>query len=190
MFFSKKSLTKFLLVISLVLAGNEVGAEQSFSHSLLQINTLERASRLALFQQTDNQQFNTRTEALSAVKDRALIPNSQQFVIQWENGNDTSRAGGSNYVLEKTRQASWGNYYLYKVGTKYFVVAEHINDPDAPFPTGWSKPCKHFHVGTAPDAKQSEFSTSSNSNAAATAYFKSTDYVQVKSPHHLFYKNN
>jgi hypothetical protein len=54
--------------------------------------------------------------------------------------------------------ASWGNYYLYKLPSKYVIIAEHTNDSNAPFPTGFTKPCKHFHAGTTPDAINASFS--------------------------------
>jgi HNH/Endo VII superfamily nuclease toxins len=142
-------------------------------------------NQLAMLQ-TDNRSFNIRAEALNAVRDRGGIPNTQQFITQWQNGKDTSRAGQSNYVLEKVRQSSWGNYYLYKVGSKYLVVAEHIDDPNAPCPTGFTKPCKHFHVGN--NNKNPSFSQSPSPDTAAADYFKSVDYDQIGGAHHYFYK--
>jgi HNH/Endo VII superfamily nuclease toxins len=118
-----------------------------------------------------------------------LVPISQSFISQWANGNDTSKAGSSNYVLKRIRQASWGNYYLYKVGTKYFVIAEHINDPDAPCPKDWAKPCKHFHVGIA-EKNNTSFLQSKTPDATAIEFFKSKDYDQVGTNHHYFYKGN
>jgi hypothetical protein len=185
MSFPTKTITKTFLVASLVLTGNTVNAlQQPIAKSIFVTN----APKISLLQ-TDNKPFETRIDALNAVKDRGSIPRSLQFVSQWENGNDTSRAASTgNYVLEKTRQASWGNYYLYKVGSGYFVVAEHINDPAAPCPVGWTKPCKHFHVGNAPSSAATSFAQSKTPDAAAVSYFKSTDYVQVGGAHHYFYK--
>jgi hypothetical protein len=192
MLFSNKSLINILLASSLVLGGTTtklgsdtaIALQNSSSSSQSNSNHL----KVSLFQ-TDNKAFTTRIEALNAVKDRGLVPTSQSFISQWENGNDTSKARSSNYVLEKTRQASWGNYYVYKVGTKYFVVAEHINDPDAPCPKDWTKPCKHFHVGTA-EKNNTSFLQSKIPDAAAIEFFKSKDYDQVGTSHHYFYKSN
>lgn len=196
MSFSNKSLIKIFLVSSLVFGGitsrlvfrgTTASAFQNFPSSS-QSNVSTNSLKLSLFQ-TENKDFATRIEALNAVKDRGLVPRTQSFISQWENGNDTSRAGSSNYVLEKTRQASWGNYYVYKVGSQYFVIAEHTKDPDAPCPAGWTKPCKHFHVGTAGTAATS-FTQSKTPDTAAIEFFKSKDYVQVGANHHYFYKGN
>lgn len=197
MSFSNKSLIKLLLASSLVFGGitTKLVFGSATASTLQNLPSSSRSNaatdslKLSLFQ-TENKSYATRIEALNAVKDRFPVPTSQSFISQWENGNDTSRAGSSNYVLEKTRQASWGNYYVYKVGTQYFVVAEHINDPEAPCPTGWTKPCKHFHLGTAPAAAATSFLQSKTPDVAAIGFFKTTDYVQVNGAHHYFYKGN
>lgn len=190
MSFSNKALTKVFLAFSLVIAGNAASALPNSSLRILpQSNIVNGPSRLSLLQ-VENKSFNTRLEALNAVKDRGAIPRSQQFITQWEKGSDTSRAGNNNYVLEKTRQAAWGNYYLYKIGSRYFVVAEHINDPNAPCPTGWTKPCKHFHVGTTTADNHTKFSQSTTPDNAAISFFKSQDYDQIQPDHHFFYKAN
>jgi hypothetical protein len=145
---------------------------------------------------TTNQYFNTRTEALNAIKTRGFIPTSQQFISQWQSGDGN---GSNNYVSDKNRQSAWGNYYLYKVTTQkvpyeYIVVAEHTNDPESPCKEGWPKPCKHFHVGVAPPSQSAAFISSKTPDAAAIGFFKSTDketdYDQIGLKHHYFYKGN
>lgn len=194
MLLSNKSLIKIFLASALVLGGTVTKLESSTASALQNLSFLPQSNvaaaplKISLFQ-TDNKEFATRIEALNSVKDRGLVPISQSFISQWANGNDTSKAGSSNYVLEKTRQASWGNYYVYKVGTQYFVIAEHVNDPNAPCPKGWTKPCKHFHIGTA-GADASSILQSKTPDTAAIEYFKKTDYTQTKGEHHYFYKGN
>jgi hypothetical protein len=185
---SQRLLSRLFLATSLVLIGNTASA---FRYSTLPVPVSQPViSNTLSFLQTENRSYDTRIDALNAIKDRGSVPRSQQFVTQWQRGNDTSRSGSTNYVLDRTRQSSWGNYYLYKVASKYVVIAEHTSDPDAPCPTGFTKPCKHFHAGTAPDATNASFSQSSNADAAATSYFKSNDYVQIGAAHHYFYKGN
>jgi HNH/Endo VII superfamily nuclease toxins len=109
------------------------------------------------------------------------IPNSRSF---WRKA-----AACCSAIVNKDRPAFWGNYFVYKVSNQYFVVAEHISDPNAPCPTGWSKPCKHFHIGTAGTASSS-FATSKTPDAAAIEFFRTSDYTQIQPDHHFFYKNN
>jgi HNH/Endo VII superfamily nuclease toxins len=192
MFVLKKSLTRVLLVSSLIFTANVFQSISSLSQPVDSDKT--RASILS----TTNQYFNTRVEALNAIKTRGFIPASQQFISQWQSGGDSSKVS-NNYVLDKNRQSSWGNYYLYKVTTQkvpyeYIVIAEHINDPDAPCTSDWPRPCKHFHVGVAPPIKSSAFNSSKTPDVDAITFFKSTDketdYDQIGSKHHYFYKGN
>lgn len=182
---SKLNITHGCLAASFAFAGinlSPLHATQAPSTSIS-----ATTNRLTVLQ-TDNQSFSTRAEAFNSIRGRGKIPTTQQPITQWQNGNDTSRAGQSNYVLEKVRQSSWGNYYLYKVNSQYLVVAEHINDPDAPCPIGFTKPCKHFHVGTASTTNNTSFNQALSPDAAAATHFKSTDYIQVGIAHHYFYK--
>lgn len=192
MFVLKKSVARIFLAGSLIFASSIFQPPSSFSQSVGSDEI--RKSILS----TTNQYFNTRVEALNAIKTRGFIPTSQQFISQWQSGGDSSKVS-NNYVLDKARQSSWGNYYLYKVTTQkvpyeYIVIAEHVNDPDAPCTKDWPKPCKHFHVGVAPPTKASAFTSSKTPDVDAIAFFKSTDketdYDQIGSKHHYFYKGN
>jgi hypothetical protein len=198
MTFINRSLIE-MLTLSSILIGSSVAqpafgiiTSRSFNNLLYSVDsTVSIGSQKLSLLQSDNKEFNTREEAFNAIKDRGRIPRSQANILisQWSKGNETAKAGSGGYIVNKDRPASWGNYFVYKVSNQYFVVAEHTSDPNAPCPTGWSKPCKHFHIGTAGTASSS-FTTSKTPDAAAIEFFRSSDYTQIQPDHHFFYKNN
>lgn len=192
MFIFKRSFVRFFLAGLLISSSTVLQSSSSFSQSVGSDEI--RKSILS----TTNQYFNTRVEALNAIKTRGFIPTSQQFISQWQVGNEVAKQS-NNYIINKARQSSWGSYYLYKVTTQkvpyeYIVIAEHVNDPDAPCTSDWPKPCKHFHVGVAPPTSASAFASSKTPDVDAITFFKSqdkaTDYDQIGAKHHYFYKGN
>jgi hypothetical protein len=101
----KKSITRILFAGSLILTANVFQSLSSWSQPVDSDKT--RASILS----TTNQYFSTRVEALNSIKTRGFIPTSQQFISQWQSGGDSSKVS-NNYVLDKSRQSSWGELLL------------------------------------------------------------------------------
>jgi HNH/Endo VII superfamily nuclease toxins len=133
------------------------------SSLLLQFDSTSNATplraKLALFQSQDNEAvncdevFSNRTLAFNAAKTRAKIPLSQNFVDQWNVGNDIKRQGVSNnYLYIKTDYpdtpkgiesrdsalGAMGMYHKYETAQGPRVVVDHTSDP---------KNKKHFHAG-------------------------------------------
>jgi HNH/Endo VII superfamily nuclease toxins len=179
----------FLLISSFSLSQSLLNTAKAASSSeIVRVEAVKAPDRRIAV--ADNRTFSTRLESLNAIKDRGGIPRSQQFVAQWEVGIDTSRASQTNYVLDNVRnpnKSTWGKYYLYRVASKYLVVADHTDDPNSPCPSGWSLPCRHFHVGGSNNSN-AVFLQSSDPDAAATSYFKTQKYDQINGDHHYFYK--
>ncbi|MEU9995483.1 putative T7SS-secreted protein [Streptomyces sp. NPDC050848] len=110
--------------------------------------------------------FETRSEAFNAARERAGIPNSQQPTKQWEVGDDESKQKRySNYVYS-TNQGSHGRYYQYETPEGTRVIAEHTNDPRAPYP--------HFHAGRPPEG-------------TFNVDMMGKRYVQIGENHHFYY---
>ncbi|MEU4351094.1 HNH/endonuclease VII fold putative polymorphic toxin [Streptomyces sp. NPDC023838] len=113
-----------------------------------------------------NINFNNRTEAFNAAKNRAGVPRSQRPTRQWTVGGDpTQQYRVSNYVYD-TNPGSHGIYYQYETPQGTRVVVNHTNDPNAPNP--------HFHAG---QPKEGSFDVD----------MRGQRYQQVGDKHHYYY---
>ncbi|MGQ0778305.1 MAG: DUF6531 domain-containing protein, partial [Pseudonocardiales bacterium] len=127
-------------------------------------NPITSLDPLGLMSCRDNRDFNNRTEAFNAARDRAGIPRSQQPSKQWTVGDDPSQQYRSNYVYDSSPGAH-GRYYQYETPNGPRVIAEHTSDPNAKSP--------HFHAGQPKDP--------------AVRDMQGERYQQVGGKHHYYY---
>ncbi|MEV3859502.1 DUF6531 domain-containing protein [Streptomyces sp. NPDC050095] len=123
-----------------------------------------------------NPEFDTRREAFNAARDMAGIPNSSQPTHQWTIGGDPTQAGRANYVYrpydpnadpDRDPRAGWGRYYQYDTPDGTRVIAEHTDDPRAPYP--------HFHAGKPPEGSPRDIN------------MQGKTYKQIQPKHHFYY---
>jgi len=113
--------------------------------------------------------FDTRTEALSAAKDRAGIPRSQQPRRQFVVGGDYNRRGFANYKFSRD-PGSWGRYYEYDTPQGTRVIVDHTDDPNASLP--------HVHAGMPKSGKYFE-----------DFKVEGSRYLQIGGHHHYYYRH-
>jgi hypothetical protein len=85
-----------------------------------------------------NETFPTRTAAKAAPYERAGITPGTSPDATWAVGNDVTQQGMPGYRYDPNPGAQ-GNYEQFETEDGSRVVAEHTNDPEAPYP--------HFHAG-------------------------------------------
>ncbi|WP_157968616.1 ricin-type beta-trefoil lectin domain protein [Streptomyces geranii] len=123
----------------------------------------------------DNQTFATRSEAKSAAYARAGISSDAVPDAVWTVGDDVNRRGMPGYRFDSNPGAH-GTYEQFETGNGSRLIAEHTNDPNAPF--------SHFHAG---QPKVDPTREGVNFGWDMTSEFER--YSPVGGSHHMYYES-
>jgi RHS repeat-associated protein len=124
----------------------------------------------------DNETLATRAEAKAAAYDRAGIAPGTEPDAVWTVGDDVTQRGMPGYRYDENPGAH-GNYEQFETENGSRVIAEHTNDPDAPF--------SHFHAGQPKIDPTRE--------GVNFGWDPSTDferYSPVGGKHHIYYESS
>jgi len=124
----------------------------------------------------DNQTFATRAEAKAAAYDRAGVAPGTEPDAVWTVGDDVKQRGMPGYRYDPNPGAH-GTYEQFETENGSRVIAEHTNDPNAPF--------SHFHAG---QPKVNPARDGVNLGWDMTTEFER--YSPVGGAHHLYYESN
>jgi len=145
-------------------ASDPIGIEGGPNPYKYVLNPTAWLDPLGLMSCPENLDFDNRTEAFNAARDRAGIPRSQQPSKQWTVGDNPSQQYRPNYTYDANPGAR-GRYYQYETPSGPRVIAEHTSDPMAKDP--------HFHAGQPKDP--------------AIRDMQGERYQQVGGKHHYYY---
>ncbi|WP_143070926.1 ricin-type beta-trefoil lectin domain protein [Streptomyces malaysiense] len=123
----------------------------------------------------DNQTFATRSEAKAAAYSRAGIPSDAVPDSVWTVGDDVTQRGMPGYRFDSNPGAH-GIYEQFETEGGSRLIAEHTNDPNAPFP--------HFHAG---QPKTDPTRDGVNFGWDMASEFER--YSPVEGSHHMYYES-
>ncbi|MEU2334794.1 ricin-type beta-trefoil lectin domain protein [Streptomyces sp. NPDC013172] len=124
----------------------------------------------------DNRTFPTRAEAKAAAYDRAGIAPGTEPDAVWTVGDDVMQRGMPGYRYDPNPGAH-GIYEQFETENGSRLIAEHTNDPNAPFP--------HFHAG---QPKLDPTREGLNFGWDMTTEFER--YSPVDGSHHMYYESS
>ncbi|MER8114773.1 polymorphic toxin-type HINT domain-containing protein [Streptomyces sp. NPDC094031] len=124
----------------------------------------------------DNQTFATRSEAKAAAHARAGISSDAVPDAVWTVGDDVTQRGMPGYRFDPNPGAH-GNYEQFETEGGSRLIAEHTNDPNAPFP--------HFHAG-----QPKSDPTREGVNFGWDMFSEFERYSPVGGSHHMYYESS
>jgi hypothetical protein len=124
----------------------------------------------------ENLTFATRSEAKAAAYARAGLPADARPDAVWTVGDDVTRRGMPGYRFD-TSKGAHGNYEQFETNEGSRLIAEHTNDPDAPF--------AHFHAG-----QPKGDTTRDGVNFGWDMKSEFERYSPVGGKHHMYYESS